>query len=167
MSLRSDNSGLTLTVATHVFLAEPSLSRAVEAQAIARVHRIGQTRSSFVHKFVIPGTIEETIVEMQARDEFALAHARDAKARAEERGGAEDEEEEEGAGGGGGGGGSGMKDSESSSSSVREDPSALARAFVGPTKAVDMTSGSVSVKGKESLSIQQLLDALELANKAG
>lgn len=38
MSLRTDNSGLTLVNATHVFLAEPSLSKAVEEQAVNRVY---------------------------------------------------------------------------------------------------------------------------------
>jgi len=65
MSLRRDNSGLTLVSATHVFLAEPSFSQAVEAQAINRVHRIGQTNQTYVHKFVICNSIEHKIVQMQ------------------------------------------------------------------------------------------------------
>lgn len=36
--------GLTLTRANHVFLLEPGLDPAVEQQAVARVHRYGQTR---------------------------------------------------------------------------------------------------------------------------
>jgi hypothetical protein len=67
LSLRTDNSGLTLVNAQHVFLAEPSLNLAVEAQAINRVHRIGQTRRTFVHKFVMRNSIEQKIVETQAQ----------------------------------------------------------------------------------------------------
>lgn len=36
--------GLTLTRANHVYLLEPGLDPAVEQQAVARVHRYGQTR---------------------------------------------------------------------------------------------------------------------------
>ena len=51
MSLRTDNSGLTLVNATAVFLIEPSLNPSVEAQAVNRVHRIGQTSETVVFKF--------------------------------------------------------------------------------------------------------------------
>ena len=61
MSLRADNSGLTLCNATHVFLLEPSLNRSIELQAINRVHRIGQTRNAYVHKFIMNDSIEQKI----------------------------------------------------------------------------------------------------------
>lgn len=61
VSLRTDASGLTLVQATHVFLLEPSFSAAIEAQAINRIHRIGQTKPCFVHRLVTRGTIEEQI----------------------------------------------------------------------------------------------------------
>lgn len=49
LCLRTDCSGLTLVQATQVFLLEPSLSFAVEQQAISRAHRIGFL--SFPHLF--------------------------------------------------------------------------------------------------------------------
>ncbi|XP_039294861.1 E3 ubiquitin-protein ligase SHPRH [Nilaparvata lugens] len=59
LPLRAGAKGLNLVEATHVFLAEPILNPADQLQAIGRVHRIGQTRETFVHKFAIKGTIEE------------------------------------------------------------------------------------------------------------
>jgi SNF2 family DNA or RNA helicase len=43
LSLRAGAAGLTLTSASRVYLLEPALDPAVEQQAVARVHRIGQT----------------------------------------------------------------------------------------------------------------------------
>lgn len=47
--------------ANHVFLLEPLLNAAVEAQAVNRVHRGGQTRPTTIHRFIVRGTIEEDI----------------------------------------------------------------------------------------------------------
>lgn len=53
--------GLNLTEATHVVLVEPLLAPGVESQAVSRVHRIGQTRETFVHRFVVSETVEAAI----------------------------------------------------------------------------------------------------------
>ena len=48
--------GLNICDAQHVVLVEPLLNIAAEQQAVNRVHRIGQTRSTFVHRFIVSGT---------------------------------------------------------------------------------------------------------------
>ena len=45
--------GLNLLEAQHVILVEPLLNPAVEAQAISRVHRVGQTSKTCVHRFLV------------------------------------------------------------------------------------------------------------------
>ncbi|EFJ18577.1 hypothetical protein SELMODRAFT_6818, partial [Selaginella moellendorffii] len=56
--------GLNLIEAQHVILVEPLLNPAVEAQAINRVHRIGQRLKTLVHRFIIRNTVEENIYKM-------------------------------------------------------------------------------------------------------
>ena len=48
--LKSGANGLNLIEATHVLLMEPILNPGSELQAIGRVHRIGQTKETFVHR---------------------------------------------------------------------------------------------------------------------
>ncbi|EFJ41092.1 hypothetical protein VOLCADRAFT_48760, partial [Volvox carteri f. nagariensis] len=50
--------------ANHVFLLEPSLDPAIEQQAVARVHRIGQTREVTVTRLLVDGTVEEVVMRM-------------------------------------------------------------------------------------------------------
>ncbi|CAF0870165.1 unnamed protein product [Brachionus calyciflorus] len=56
--------GLNIIEATHVLLVEPTLNKSQEVQAIGRVHRIGQTRPTFVYRFMIKNSIEEHVFSM-------------------------------------------------------------------------------------------------------
>ena len=56
--------GLNLIEATHVLLVEPILNISQEVQAIGRVHRIGQSKTTFIHRFLIRDTIEEVIYKL-------------------------------------------------------------------------------------------------------
>lgn len=67
MSLKAGGVGLNLTIADHVFLFDPWWNPAVEAQAIDRVHRIGQDKPVFVHKMIALDTIEERVLALQEK----------------------------------------------------------------------------------------------------
>jgi len=59
-----------LTVLRQVFMLDPWWSWAVEAQAIDRVHRMGQTEAVEVVRFIIEGSIEEKMLKIQERKKF-------------------------------------------------------------------------------------------------
>lgn len=65
--LKAGGTGLNLTAADFVFLLDPWWNRAVEAQAIDRAHRIGQTRPVFAYRLIAKNTVEEKILELQAK----------------------------------------------------------------------------------------------------
>lgn len=67
ISLRAGGVGLNLTAASRVFMMDPWWSFAAEAQAIDRVHRLGQTRPVGVTRFVVRGSIEERMLRVQER----------------------------------------------------------------------------------------------------
>ena len=65
ISLKAGGTGLNLTAADYVFLTDPWWNPAAEQQAIARAHRIGQTKNVMVTRFITKNTIEEKILELQ------------------------------------------------------------------------------------------------------
>ncbi|KAK1912828.1 hypothetical protein P3342_004764 [Pyrenophora teres f. teres] len=70
LSLRAGGVGLNLTCANKVFMMDPWWSFAVEAQAIDRVHRMGQEREVKVVRFCVQGSIEEKMLRIQERKKF-------------------------------------------------------------------------------------------------
>ncbi|SDY50397.1 Helicase conserved C-terminal domain-containing protein [Collimonas sp. OK242] len=67
VSLKAGGVGLNLTAADTVIHVDPWWNPAVQEQATARAHRIGQEQTVFVYKIVVEGSIEERIIELQAR----------------------------------------------------------------------------------------------------
>ncbi len=65
ISLKAGGLGLNLTAADYVFLLDPWWNPAVEAQAIDRAHRVGQTRTVFAYRLICRDTVEEKIAELQ------------------------------------------------------------------------------------------------------
>ncbi|XP_011009134.1 PREDICTED: uncharacterized ATP-dependent helicase C17A2.12-like [Populus euphratica] len=56
--------GLNLLEAQHVVLVETLLNPAAEAQAVSRVHRIGQEKRTLVHRLIVKDTVEESIYKL-------------------------------------------------------------------------------------------------------
>ncbi len=67
ISLKSGGFGLNLTEADYCILLDPWWNPATEAQAVDRVHRIGQTRKVMVYRLVAKDTIEQKVMALQAR----------------------------------------------------------------------------------------------------
>ena len=67
ISLKAGGVGLTLTAADTVILYDPWWNPAVEQQAIDRAYRIGQDKPVFVYKLLADGTVEDKMLELQAR----------------------------------------------------------------------------------------------------
>ncbi|EIE77372.1 hypothetical protein RO3G_02076 [Rhizopus delemar RA 99-880] len=65
ISLRAGGVGLNLTCASRVVMMDPWWNFAIESQAIDRVHRLGQLKEVKVTRFIVRGTVEERILEIQ------------------------------------------------------------------------------------------------------
>ncbi|MBC7424888.1 MAG: DEAD/DEAH box helicase, partial [Bacteroidia bacterium] len=67
ISLKAGGVGLNLTAADYVFIVDPWWNPAAERQAMDRTHRIGQSKTVFVYKFITRNTVEEKILKLQHR----------------------------------------------------------------------------------------------------
>ena len=75
ISLKAGGLGLNLTAAEYMFLLDPWWNPAVEAQAIDRAHRIGQTRPVFAYRLIARDTVEEKVLQLQsAKRDLADGH---------------------------------------------------------------------------------------------
>ncbi|WP_458040792.1 MULTISPECIES: DEAD/DEAH box helicase [Bacteria] len=78
VSLKAGGVGLNLVEADYVILLDPWWNPAVEAQAIDRAHRIGQTRPVIVYRLVARGTIEEKVMALKKNKAQLFARVLDA-----------------------------------------------------------------------------------------
>jgi superfamily II DNA or RNA helicase len=67
ISLKAGGFGLNLTEADYCVLLDPWWNPATEAQAVDRIHRIGQTRNVMVYRLVAKDTIEEKVMALKDR----------------------------------------------------------------------------------------------------
>jgi len=74
LSLKAAGSGLNLTAASYVVLFDPWWNPAVEAQAIDRTHRIGQSNTVIAYRLIAKDTIEQKIRALQ-QEKAAMAAA--------------------------------------------------------------------------------------------
>ncbi len=74
ISLKAGGVGLNLTAADYVFILDPWWNPAVEAQAVDRAHRIGQSKRVFAYRLIARDTVEEKILQLQG-DKRKLAEA--------------------------------------------------------------------------------------------
>lgn len=70
LNVKNGAEGLTLTEANHIFLIEPIMNYGIDQQAINRVHRIGQTQTTYVHRYIVKDTVEEKIDCMRMQKEI-------------------------------------------------------------------------------------------------
>ena len=73
-NLSYSSHGLNLTEARHVMFVEAAQNPSTEAQAVGRVHRIGQWKTTFVHRFTIRDSIEERVLAIKDRAARRLRH---------------------------------------------------------------------------------------------
>ena len=77
MDIRSASHGLHVASASRVFFVNPVWQPNVEAQAIKRAHRIGQTKPVYVETLVLQGTLEDKM--LQRRKEMTTEEHQAAK----------------------------------------------------------------------------------------
>lgn len=65
IGLKAGGLGLNLTAANYCYVLEPWWNPAVEAQAVDRIHRIGQVRNVFVRSLIAKDTLEEKMRDLQ------------------------------------------------------------------------------------------------------
>ncbi|KAL3718231.1 hypothetical protein ACJRO7_003375 [Eucalyptus globulus] len=75
MSLKAGGVGVNLIAASNAFVMDPWWNPAVEEQAVMRIHRIGQTKSVMIKRFIVKGTVEERMEAVQARKQRIISGA--------------------------------------------------------------------------------------------
>ncbi|HXA31003.1 MAG TPA: DEAD/DEAH box helicase [Acidimicrobiales bacterium] len=77
ISLKAGGFGLNLTEADYCILLDPWWNPATEAQAVDRVHRIGQTRKVMVYRLVAKDTLEEKVMALKAKKAALFSNVMD------------------------------------------------------------------------------------------
>lgn len=67
ISIGAGGLGLNLTTGSKVYVMEPQYNPAAEAQAVDRVHRLGQTREVTITRFIMEDSFEEKMLELQQK----------------------------------------------------------------------------------------------------
>ena len=67
ISITAGGLGLNLTSGSKVYVMEPQFNPAAEAQAVDRVHRLGQKREVYTYRFIMDNSFEERMLELQRK----------------------------------------------------------------------------------------------------
>ncbi|KAF2762150.1 hypothetical protein EJ05DRAFT_497017 [Pseudovirgaria hyperparasitica] len=67
VSIGAGGLGLNLTTASRVYVMEPQYNPAAEAQAVDRVHRLGQEREVIIRRFIMNDSFELKMLELQRK----------------------------------------------------------------------------------------------------
>ncbi|HEY2213894.1 MAG TPA: SNF2-related protein, partial [Acidimicrobiales bacterium] len=77
ISLKAGGFGLNLTEADYCILLDPWWNPATEAQAVDRIHRIGQTRKVMVYRLVAKDTLEEKVMALKEKKAALFSNVMD------------------------------------------------------------------------------------------
>jgi SNF2 family DNA or RNA helicase len=77
ISLKAGGFGLNLTEADYCVILDPWWNPATEAQAVDRLHRIGQTKRVMVYRLVAKDTLEEKVMALKARKSALFSNVMD------------------------------------------------------------------------------------------
>jgi SNF2 family DNA or RNA helicase len=67
VSINAGGLGLNLTAGSKAYVMEPQFNPAAEAQAVDRVHRLGQRRDVTITRYIMRGSFEEKMLELQRK----------------------------------------------------------------------------------------------------
>lgn len=80
VSIMAGGLGLNLTAGNSVYVMEPQYNPAAEAQAIDRVHRLGQERPVRTVRYIMRDSFEEKMLELQEKKKKLANLSMDTKA---------------------------------------------------------------------------------------
>lgn len=89
ISITAGGLGLNLTTGSKVYVMEPQFNPAAEAQAIDRVHRLGQKREVFTYRYIMDNSFEDKMLDLQRKKQsladLSMNHGKLDKAEAAKR----------------------------------------------------------------------------------
>jgi len=81
VSITAGGLGLNLTTANKVYVMEPQYNPAAEAQAVDRVHRLGQKRPVETVRYIMNNSFEEKMLELQEKKKKLASLSMDSEGR--------------------------------------------------------------------------------------
>ncbi|KAG4420889.1 hypothetical protein IFR04_005973 [Cadophora malorum] len=81
VSIMAGGLGLNLTTASKVYVMEPQYNPAAEAQAVDRVHRLGQKREVTTVRYIMNDSFEEKMLDLQEKKKKLASLSMDSEGR--------------------------------------------------------------------------------------